>query len=101
MRKARDRGHVLEGLAVALVNIDEFIRIIRVSPTPPVAKTELMARTWDNELVREILTRNHEDGAGSLLLVERARVSRRSDELRPDDRKDSVASFQFMMIRWL
>jgi DNA gyrase subunit A len=42
LRKARERGHVLEGLAVALANIDEFIRIIRESPTPPVAKAELM-----------------------------------------------------------
>lgn len=39
LRKARERGHVLEGLAVALANIDEFIRIIRESPTPPIAKT--------------------------------------------------------------
>ena len=62
LRKARDRGHVLEGLAVALANIDEFIRIIRESPTPPVAKTELMARTWDSALVREMLTRTREDG---------------------------------------
>ena len=44
LRKARERGHVLEGLAVALANIDEFIRIIRESPTPPVAKAELMTR---------------------------------------------------------
>ena len=63
LRKARDRGHVLEGLAVALANIDEFIRIIRESPTPPVAKTELMARSWDSALVREMLTRTREDGA--------------------------------------
>src|SRR4051812_2920784 len=57
LRKARERGHVLEGLAVALANIDEFIRIIRESPTPPVAKGELMARSWDSALVREMLTR--------------------------------------------
>ena len=63
LRKARDRGHVLEGLAVALANIDEFIRIIRESPTPPVAKAELMARSWDSSLVREMLTRTREDGA--------------------------------------
>jgi len=62
LRKARDRGHVLEGLAVALANIDEFIRIIRESPTPPVAKAELMARTWDSPLVREMLTRTRESG---------------------------------------
>ncbi|MHB1124648.1 MAG: DNA gyrase subunit A [Ramlibacter sp.] len=62
LRKARERGHVLEGLAVALANIDEFIRIIRESPTPPVAKTELMSRSWDSQLVREMLTRTREDG---------------------------------------
>ncbi|MCA0441475.1 MAG: DNA gyrase subunit A [Proteobacteria bacterium] len=62
LRKARERGHVLEGLAVALANIDEFIRIIRNAPTPPVAKAELMARSWDSQLVREMLTRTREDG---------------------------------------
>jgi DNA gyrase subunit A len=62
LRKARERGHVLEGLAVALANIDEFIRIIRESPTPPVAKTELMNRSWDSQLVREMLTRSRADG---------------------------------------
>jgi DNA gyrase subunit A len=62
LRKARERGHVLEGLAVALANIDDFIRIIRESPTPPVAKAELMARPWDSALVREMLTRAKTDG---------------------------------------
>jgi DNA gyrase subunit A len=62
LRKARERGHVLEGLAVALANIDDFIRIIRESPTPPVAKAELMARPWDSSLVREMLTRSKADG---------------------------------------
>lgn len=62
LRKARERGHVLEGLAVALANIDEFIRIIRESPTPPVAKAELMTRSWDSALVREMLTRAKADG---------------------------------------
>lgn len=63
LRKARDRGHVLEGLAVALANIDEFIKIIRESPTPPVAKAELMTRSWDSALVREMLTRAKADGS--------------------------------------
>ncbi len=63
LRKARDRGHVLEGLAVALANIDEFIRIIRESPTPPVAKAELMTRSWDSALVRQMLTRAKADGS--------------------------------------
>ncbi|MDB5879950.1 MAG: gyrase subunit [Variovorax sp.] len=62
LRKARERGHVLEGLAVALANIDEFIAIIRNAPTPPVAKAELMTRAWDSKLVREMLTRTRADG---------------------------------------
>ncbi len=62
LRKARERGHVLEGLAVALANIDEFIAIIRNAPTPPVAKSELMAKSWDSKLVREMLTRTRADG---------------------------------------
>ncbi len=62
LRKARERGHVLEGLAVALANIDEFIAIIRNAPTPPVAKVELMTRPWDSKLVREMLTRSRADG---------------------------------------
>ena len=62
LRKARERGHVLEGLAVALANIDEFIALIRNAPTPPVAKTELMSRPWDSQLVREMLTRVRTDG---------------------------------------
>lgn len=57
LRKARERGHVLEGLAVALANIDEFITIIKAAPTPPVARQDLMARTWDSSLVREMLDR--------------------------------------------
>ncbi|MGQ9724243.1 MAG: DNA gyrase subunit A [Tepidimonas sp.] len=63
LRRARERGHVLEGLAVALANIDAFIRIIRDSPTPPVAKAELMARRWDSALVRQMLTRARDDGS--------------------------------------
>jgi DNA gyrase subunit A len=73
LRKARERGHVLEGLAVALANIDDFIAIIRNAPTPPVAKAELMARPWDSQLVREMLTRSREDG-----------VAISADDYRPD-----------------
>ncbi len=63
LRKARERGHVLEGLAVALANIDDFIAIIRNAPTPPVAKAGLMERSWSSALVREMLTRTRADGA--------------------------------------
>src|SRR3954465_1279392 len=64
LKKARDRGHVLEGLAVALANIDDFIALIKESPTPPVAKTALMARGWDSSLVREMLDRAVEGAPG-------------------------------------
>ena len=68
LRKARDRGHVLEGLAVALANIDEFIAIIKAAPTPPVAKAGLMARSWDSSLVREMLSRTEYDALGGVAL---------------------------------
>jgi DNA gyrase subunit A len=64
LRKARERGHVLEGLAVALANIDEFIRIIKESPTPPLAKSALMSRGWDSSLVREMLARADAENPG-------------------------------------
>ncbi|GAB1393355.1 DNA gyrase subunit A [Rhodocyclaceae bacterium] len=57
LRKARDRGHVLEGLAVALSNVDEIIALIKAAPTPADAKRELMARTWRSALVEEMLLR--------------------------------------------
>ncbi|ABM95194.1 DNA gyrase subunit A [Methylibium petroleiphilum] len=64
LRKARERGHVLEGLAVALANIDEFIEIIKNSPTPPLAKQGLMDKSWDSSLVREMLVRAASDTPG-------------------------------------
>ncbi|NML29454.1 DNA gyrase subunit A [Paraburkholderia antibiotica] len=63
LRKARERGHVLEGLAVALANIDEFIALIKAAPTPPIAKQELMSRAWDSSLVREMLSRAEAENA--------------------------------------
>jgi DNA gyrase subunit A len=57
LRKARERGHVLEGLAVALANIDEFIETIKTSATPPIAKAALMSKAWDSSMVREMLAR--------------------------------------------
>ncbi len=66
LRKARERGHMLEGLAVALANIDDFIAIIKAAPTPPVAKTELMSRAWDSSLVREMLTRTELGASGGI-----------------------------------
>ncbi len=61
LRKARERGHVLEGLAVALSNVDEVIAIIKAAATPAVAKGELMARTWRSPLVEQMLARAMSD----------------------------------------
>ena len=55
LRKARERGHMLEGLAVALANVDEMIKIIKAAPTPPDAKKELLARTWKSAVVEGML----------------------------------------------
>ena len=57
LRKARDRGHILEGLAVAVSNMDEMIALIKGSATPVAAKQELMERTWQASLVKELLAR--------------------------------------------
>jgi DNA gyrase subunit A len=57
LRKARERGHVLEGLAVALSNVDAVIALIKAAPAPADAKRELMARAWSSDLVREMLGR--------------------------------------------
>ncbi len=57
LRKARERGHILEGLAVALSNVDEVIALIKAAPTPGEAKKELMAREWRSTLVEEMLNR--------------------------------------------
>jgi DNA gyrase subunit A len=57
LKKARERGHLLEGLAVALSNVDEIIALIKAAPTPAEAKEALMARSWHSALVQEMLTR--------------------------------------------
>ena len=55
LRKARDRGHILEGLAVALANIDAVIALIKSSPTSAEAKVKLLARSWKSDSVLEML----------------------------------------------
>ena len=61
LRKARERGHVLEGLAIALVNIDEVIELIKTSPTPADAKAGLVAKPWLSGEVTGMLERAGED----------------------------------------
>jgi DNA gyrase subunit A len=57
LRKSRERGHILEGLAVALSNVDEIIALIKAAATPPQAKEALLARIWSSDLVAELLSR--------------------------------------------
>jgi DNA gyrase subunit A len=63
LRKARERGHVLEGLAVALANVDEMIDLIKAAPTPPVAKEQLLARGWNPGEAKSMLSRVEGDPA--------------------------------------
>jgi DNA gyrase subunit A len=70
LRKARERGHILEGLAVAISNIDEVIELIRQSPTPADAKERLIARGWAPGTVAQWLERTGDaacrpDGLGA------------------------------------
>jgi DNA gyrase subunit A len=55
LRQARSRGHVLEGLAVALSNVDVVIELIKKAPSPADAKRELMARAWASEFVSSLI----------------------------------------------
>jgi DNA gyrase subunit A len=72
LKKARERGHLLEGLAVALSNVDEIIALIKAAPTPSVAKDAIMAKIWRSPLVEEMLSRALAD----------------ANALRPDDLGD-------------
>jgi DNA gyrase subunit A len=74
LRKARDRGHILEGLAVALANVDEIIALIKASATPPEAKAALLSRPWRSKVVEDMLAR----AAGDLL-------GPKADAFRPQD----------------
>ncbi|HXJ09217.1 MAG TPA: DNA topoisomerase (ATP-hydrolyzing), partial [Burkholderiales bacterium] len=57
LKKARERGHILEGLAVALSNVDEVIELIKKAPSPAEAKSGLMQRAWPSSLVQQMLGR--------------------------------------------
>jgi DNA gyrase subunit A len=57
LRKARERAHILEGLAVALANIDEVIELIKASPNSQIAKERLLDRHWKPGVVSDLLAR--------------------------------------------
>ncbi|MBK7365314.1 MAG: DNA gyrase subunit A [Nitrosomonas sp.] len=63
LKKARERGHLLEGLAVALSNVDEIIALIKAAATPAEAKKALLGRAWSSRLVTEMLARSAQDAA--------------------------------------
>ncbi len=66
LRKARERAHILEGLAVALASIDPIIELIKASPTPAEARERLMARAWPPGLVLDMLERAGADASRPL-----------------------------------
>jgi DNA gyrase subunit A len=75
LKKARDRAHILVGLAIAVANIDEIIRVIRTSPNPATARDTLMSRDWPAHEVEAMMTliddprhRLNEDGTARLSL---------------------------------
>jgi DNA gyrase subunit A len=61
LRKARERAHLQEGLAVALSNVDEIIALIKAAQTPAEAKQNLLAKAWASDLVRDMLSRTAEN----------------------------------------
>ncbi|HUD42687.1 MAG TPA: DNA gyrase subunit A [Dokdonella sp.] len=63
LRKARDRAHILEGLTVALANIDEMIELIKTSPSGDEAKARMIARRWEPGLVRALLAASGADAS--------------------------------------
>ncbi|PWC21341.1 DNA gyrase subunit A [Brenneria roseae subsp. roseae] len=63
LRKARDRAHILEGLAIALANIDPIIELIRRAPSPAEAKASLIAESWELGTVAAMLERSGDDAA--------------------------------------
>ena len=63
LRKARDRAHILEGLTVALANIDEMIELIKTSASSDEARQRMLARTWEPGLVRSLLAASGADAS--------------------------------------
>src|ERR1700761_8429778 len=57
LAKARERAHILEGLAIALANIDDIIALIKAAPSPSEARTALLARPWPPGIVPDLLAR--------------------------------------------
>jgi DNA gyrase subunit A len=63
LRKARERAHILEGLSIALANIDEMIAIIKASSSPVIAKEKLLGKNWEPGIVKAMLSRVEDNSA--------------------------------------
>ena len=72
LARARERAHILEGLAVALANLDDVIALVRAAPSPAEARVALLAQIWVPGLVTELLTRAGEMEAASGALQARS-----------------------------
>ena len=90
LNKARDRAHILVGLAIAVANIDEVIQVIRTSPDPNTARDRLMERDWPARDIEPMLTliddprhRLNDDGT-IRLSMEQAQGDPRSAPAAPD-----------------
>ncbi len=81
LRKARERAHLLEGLTVALANIDEIIALIKASPTPAEARAALTGRLWEPGLVKTLLARAGADASRPEGLEEEAGLSEQGYQL--------------------
>ncbi|MBA5249403.1 MAG: DNA gyrase subunit A [Gammaproteobacteria bacterium] len=55
LNKARNRAHILEGLSVALSNIDEIIELVKAAPSPADAREQLIARTWEGSVIKDLI----------------------------------------------
>jgi len=67
LKRARERGHVLEGLAVAMSNIDEVIALIKAAASPAEARAALMGRAWRSPVVEEMLNRAMQGASGGAI----------------------------------
>lgn len=68
LNKARDRGHILVGLVIAVANIDEVIRIIRAAPDAVTAREQLMAAEWNAADVEPLLALIHDEAMSSSMV---------------------------------
>ena len=77
LRKARARAHILEGLTVALANIDEMIELIKTSANPQEARDRMLARTWEPGLVGALLAATGSRGVAAGRPAQGRRPARR------------------------